>query len=79
MCLLNLNNPAKQCTHSECQHTPNSNIFNSYFQGHYSEPTAFRPEDKKRAPIQSISEILAENILKKIKDDSGHAHLEKGK
>ena len=82
MCLLSLNNPSKQCNHSECQCQANTNLYNPYFQGHYSEPTVFRQEDKKRPPIQSISEILAENILKKIKDDSnhsGHAHIEKGK
>lgn len=58
MCLLNLSNPAKQCTHSQCQQQT-------------SETISF--EDKKRAPIQSISEILAESILKKLKNDSNHA------
>ena len=81
MCLLNLNNPSKQCVHTECQ-TQNTNIFHQYYPGHYpSEPATFRPEDKKRAPIQSISEILAENILKKLKDDSknnGHNIMDKG-
>lgn len=66
MCLLSLNNPSKQCNHSECQ--PSSVPYHQYLRGNYSE--VIRHEDKKRPPIQSISEILAENILKKLKDDN---------
>lgn len=60
MCLLNLTNPSKHCTHSQCQQPS-------------VEPNAYNIalEEKKRAPIQSISEMLAENILKKLKNDAG--------
>lgn len=61
MCLLNLNNPSSYCKHSECRiQNPNIQHGDAYI----------IPNDKKRGPIQSISEMLAESLLKKLKEDS---------
>ena len=70
MCLLNLNHPSKQCAHSQC-YAPTTNQFQTFM--HFNNPgvgvPVFRFQDKKRPPIQSISEIMAENLMKKLKDE----------
>lgn len=68
MCLLSLTNPNKKCSHSQC-YPQNSNQFPSFSHLNQQGMPIFSYQNKKRPPIQSISETLAENLIKKLKDD----------